>query len=49
MESRAERQSGVAKAALEALNGIDLRPWQSSSIIHVLPDEIARARITSKT
>ncbi len=39
---------GMAKAALEAMNGINLfgvRGGQSS-VIHVLPDEIARARIT---
>jgi phosphorylase kinase alpha/beta subunit len=39
---------GMAKAALEALRGINLfgmRGGQSSTI-HVLPDEIARARIT---
>jgi phosphorylase kinase alpha/beta subunit len=39
---------GMAKAALEALNGLDLFGSQGSqaSVIHVLPDEIARARIT---
>lgn len=39
---------GIAKAALEALNGLDLFGIQGSqaSVIHVLPDEIARARIT---
>jgi phosphorylase kinase alpha/beta subunit len=39
---------GMAKAALEAMNGINLfgvRGGQSS-VIHVLPDEIARSRIT---
>ncbi len=39
---------GMAKAALEALRGINLfgMGGGQSSIIHVLPDEIARARIT---
>jgi phosphorylase kinase alpha/beta subunit len=39
---------GIAKAALEALNGLDLFGIRGSqaSVIHVLPDEIARARIT---
>ncbi|MBD2776260.1 glycoside hydrolase family 15 protein [Iningainema tapete] len=39
---------GMAKAALEAINGIDLFGVRGSqaSVIHVLPDEIARARIT---
>lgn len=39
---------GMAKAALEAMNGLDLfGVWGSqASVIHVLPDEIARARIT---
>jgi len=39
---------GMAKAALEALNGLDLFGVHGSqaSVIHVLPDEIARARIT---
>ena len=39
---------GMAKAALEALRGINLFGMRGgqSSIIHVLPDEIARARIT---
>ncbi|WP_138505609.1 glycoside hydrolase family 15 protein [Nostoc sp. PA-18-2419] len=39
---------GMAKAALEALNGLDLFGVRGSqaSVIHVLPDEIARARIT---
>lgn len=39
---------GMAKAAMEALNGINLfgvRGGQSS-VIHVLPDEISRSRIT---
>lgn len=39
---------GMAKAALEAMNGLDLfgvRGGQGS-VIHVLPDEIARTRIT---
>lgn len=39
---------GMAKAALEAMNGLDLfgvRGGQGS-VIHVLPDEIARSRIT---
>ncbi len=39
---------GMAKAALEAMNGLDLFGTRGSqrSVIHVLPDEIARARIT---
>jgi phosphorylase kinase alpha/beta subunit len=39
---------GMAKAALEAINGIDLFGIRGSqaSVIHVLNDEIARARIT---
>jgi phosphorylase kinase alpha/beta subunit len=39
---------GMAKAALEAINGLDLFGVNGSqaSVIHVLPDEIARARIT---
>jgi phosphorylase kinase alpha/beta subunit len=39
---------GMAKAALETLNGLDLFGVRGSqaSVIHVLPDEIARARIT---
>ncbi|MDY6898363.1 MAG: glycoside hydrolase family 15 protein, partial [Cyanobacteriota bacterium] len=39
---------GMAKAALEAINGLDLFGVSGSkaSVIHVLPDEIARARIT---
>ncbi|WP_218082322.1 glycoside hydrolase family 15 protein [Anthocerotibacter panamensis] len=39
---------GMAKAALEAMNGLDLFGARGSqrSVIHVLPDEIARARIT---
>ena len=38
----------MAKAALEAINGLDLFGVSGSkaSVIHVLPDEIARARIT---
>jgi phosphorylase kinase alpha/beta subunit len=38
----------MAKAALEALRGINLFGMRGgqSSIVHVLPDEIARARIT---
>lgn len=39
---------GMAKAALEAINGLDLFGVRGSqaSVIHALPDEIARARIT---
>jgi phosphorylase kinase alpha/beta subunit len=39
---------GIAKAALEAINGLDLFGINGSqaSVIHVLPDEIARTRIT---
>ncbi|MEB3181070.1 MAG: glycoside hydrolase family 15 protein [Nostocaceae cyanobacterium] len=39
---------GMAKAALEAMNGLDLFGARGSqaSVIHVLPDEIARARMT---
>ncbi|MCY7336420.1 MAG: glycoside hydrolase family 15 protein [Chamaesiphon sp.] len=39
---------GMAKAALEAINGLDLFGTRGSqaSVIHVLPDEIARARLT---
>lgn len=39
---------GMAKAALEALNGLDLFGVRGSqaSVLHVLPDEIARAQIT---
>jgi phosphorylase kinase alpha/beta subunit len=39
---------GMAKAALEAINKLDLFGVRGSqaSVIHVLPDEIARARIT---
>lgn len=39
---------GMAKAALEAMNGINLFGVKGgqSSVVHVLPDEIARARIT---
>ncbi len=42
---------GMAKAALEALNGLDLFGVRGSqsSVLHVLPDEIARARITLKS
>ncbi|MCU0568328.1 MAG: glycoside hydrolase family 15 protein [Oculatellaceae cyanobacterium Prado106] len=42
---------GMAKAALEAMNGIDLFGVHGSqaSVIHVLPDEIARTRITLKS
>jgi len=42
---------GMAKAALEAINGVDLFGVRGSqaSVIHVLPDEIARARITLKS
>lgn len=42
---------GMAKAALEAINGLDLFGVRGSqaSVIHVLPDEIARARITLKS
>jgi phosphorylase kinase alpha/beta subunit len=38
---------GMAKAALEAINGLDLFGVRGSqsSVIHVLPDEIARARM----
>ncbi len=38
---------GIAKAALEAINGLDLFGTHGSqaSVIHVLPDEIAHARI----
>jgi Glycosyl hydrolases family 15. len=38
----------MAKAALEAINGLDLFGVRGSqaSVIHVLPDEIARTRIT---
>ncbi|AKG22562.1 glycoside hydrolase family 15 protein [Calothrix sp. 336/3] len=39
---------GMAKAALEAMNGLDLFGVNGSaaSVIHVLPDEITRARTT---
>jgi phosphorylase kinase alpha/beta subunit len=39
---------GMAKAALEALNGLDLFGVRGSqaSVLHALPDEIARSRIT---
>ena len=39
---------GMAKAALEAISGLDLFGVRGSekSVIHVLPDEIARTRIT---
>lgn len=39
---------GMAKAALEAMNGLDLFGVRGSqsSVIHVLPDEIARTRTT---
>lgn len=39
---------GMAKAALEAINGLDLFGVNGSqaSVIHVLPDEIARTRVT---
>ena len=39
---------GMAKAALEAINGLDLFGVRGSaaSVIHVLPDEMARSRIT---
>lgn len=39
---------GMAKAALEAINGLNLFGVRGSeaSVIHVLPDEIARSRIT---
>ncbi len=39
---------GMAKAALEAINGLNMFGVHGSqaSVIHVLPDEIARARIT---
>ncbi|XWK87310.1 MAG: glycoside hydrolase family 15 protein [Phormidium sp.] len=42
---------GMGKAALEAINGINLFGIRGSqaSVIHVLPDEIARARITLKS
>jgi phosphorylase kinase alpha/beta subunit len=39
---------GIAKAALEAINGLNLFGIDGSqaSVVHVLPDEIARTRIT---
>jgi phosphorylase kinase alpha/beta subunit len=39
---------GMAKAALEAMNGLNLYGVRGgqSSVIHVMPDEIARTRIT---
>ncbi len=39
---------GMAKAALEAMNGLDLFGVKGSqaSVIHVLPDEISRTRMT---
>jgi phosphorylase kinase alpha/beta subunit len=39
---------GMAKSALEAINGLNLFGVRGgeASVIHVLPDEIARARIT---
>jgi phosphorylase kinase alpha/beta subunit len=39
---------GMAKAALEAMNGLDLFGVHGSqaSVVHVLPDEIARTRMT---
>lgn len=39
---------GIAKAALEAINGVNLFGVHGSqaSVVHVLPDEIARTRIT---
>ncbi len=39
---------GMAKAALEAMNGLNLFGVRGgrTSVVHVLPDEIARARIT---
>jgi phosphorylase kinase alpha/beta subunit len=42
---------GMAKAALEAINGVDLFGVRGSqaSVIHVLPDEIARTRITLRS
>lgn len=41
---------GMAKAALEAVNGLDLfgTGTTQASVLHVLPDEIARSRITLK-
>ncbi len=42
---------GMAKAALEAMNGVNLFGMRGSqaSVIHVLPDEIARCRMTLKS
>jgi phosphorylase kinase alpha/beta subunit len=42
---------GMAKAALEAMNGLNLFGMKGSqdSVIHVLPDEIARCRMTLKS
>lgn len=42
---------GMAKAALEAMNGLNLFGTKggASSVIHVLPDEIARCRVTLKS
>lgn len=42
---------GMAKAALEAMNGLNLFGTKGGkvSVIHVLPDEIARCRITLKS
>lgn len=39
---------GIAKAALEAMNGLNLYGVRGdqASVIHVMPDEIARSRIT---
>jgi phosphorylase kinase alpha/beta subunit len=42
---------GMAKGALEAMNGLNLfgMKGDEASVIHVLPDEIARCRITLKS
>src|SRR4028119_1590036 len=42
---------GMAKAAVDAINGLDLFGVRGSqaSVIHVLPDEIARSRMTLKS
>jgi phosphorylase kinase alpha/beta subunit len=42
---------GMAKAALEAVNGLDLfgTGVSQTSVLYVLPDEIARSRITLKS
>lgn len=41
---------GMAKAALEALNGLDLfGSGSQAAVLHVLSDEIARSRITLKS